>query len=248
MPTLSRKLAAARFFRRQHDPAKARVTGALRSSIGNSDSGAIAPGNATNDARSMGALLASLGFEVSVLTDGTPQQMQQALAAFRTRLAGGGVGLFYFAGHGLQVGNETILVPAGVDGRSPASLLVNGIDLSSVLAAMSAPRVRQDQSGHTRHLSAKPIPFRRCKKPGLPLPEQTFIAYATAPGGFAADGIGHGVYTRALLRALANAPERDIDAIIRGVERAVRADTGDEQRPWAVSSLAGDVSLRTLSG
>ncbi|SDG15433.1 SUMF1/EgtB/PvdO family nonheme iron enzyme [Paraburkholderia phenazinium] len=207
--------------------------------IGNSDSGAIRPDNASNDARSMGALLASLGFEVSVLTDGRPQQIQQALAAFHTRLAGGGVGLFYFAGHGLQVGNETILVPEGIDGRHPAALLINGIGLSSVLAAMSAPRAHKTNLVILDTCLQNPFRSADVDKPGSPLPEQTFIAYATAPGGFAADGNSHGVYTRALLRALATAQERDVDGIIRGVERAVRADTSGEQRPWAVSSLAG---------
>jgi formylglycine-generating enzyme required for sulfatase activity len=216
--------------------------------VGNGDSGAIAPDNATNDARSMGAQLVSLGFEVSVLADGTPQQMRQALAAFRARLAGGGVGLFYFAGHGLQVGNETILVPAGIDGRSPPSLLVNGIDLSSVLAAMSAPRADKTNLVILDTCLENPFHSADTEKPGLPLPEQTFIAYATARGGFAADGIGHGVYTRALLRALAQAPERDIDGMIRGVERAVRADTGDEQKPWAVSSLDRDFRFARYAG
>jgi formylglycine-generating enzyme required for sulfatase activity len=216
--------------------------------IGNSDSAAAPPGNATNDARSMGALLASLGFEVSVLTDGTPQQMQQALAAFHTRLASGGVGLFYFAGHGLQVGNETILVPEGIDARSPASLLVNGVGLSSVLAAMSAPRVHKTNVVILDTCLENPFHSADTPKPVLPPPEQTFIAYAAAPGGFAADGPSHGVYTRALLRALGNAPERDIDGIIRDVERAVRADTGDEQKPWAVSSLAGTFRFARYPG
>jgi formylglycine-generating enzyme required for sulfatase activity len=226
--------------------------------IGNSDSGALAPRNAINDARSMGALLASLGFEVSVLTDGTPQQMQRALAAFHARLAGGGVGLFYFAGHGLQVGNETILVPAGIDGRSPAALLVNGIDLRNVLAAMSAPRADKTNLVILDTCLQNPFHFTDTKTPALALPEQTFIAYATAPGGFAADGTGHGVYTRALLRALSHAPQRDIDAMMHDVERTVRADTGDQQRPWAVSSLGrgfrfahyprGDVTSAELAG
>ena len=216
--------------------------------VGNGDSGAIAPDNATNDARSMGAQLVSLGFEVSVLADGTPQQMRQALAAFRARLAGGGVGLFYFAGHGLQVGNETILVPEGIDARSPASLLVNGIGLSSVLAAMSAPRVHKANVVILDTCLENPFHSADTQKPGLPLPQQTFIAYASAPGGFAADGLSHGVYTRALLRALGNAPERDIDGIIRDVERAVRADTGDKQRPWSVSSLAGNFRFARYPG
>jgi formylglycine-generating enzyme required for sulfatase activity len=82
----------------------------------------------------------------------------------------------------------------------------------------------------------------------MPLPEQTFIAYATAPGGYAADGIGHGVYTRALLRALASGPQRDIDGMIRGVGQAVRAATGGEQRPWVVSTLAGTFRFARYPG
>jgi formylglycine-generating enzyme required for sulfatase activity/uncharacterized caspase-like protein len=215
---------------------------------GNRGSDAIPPGNATNDARSMGALLASLGFEVSVLTDGTPQQMQRALAAFHARLAGGGVGLFYFAGHGLQVGNETILVPDGIDGRSPASLLAHGIDLDAVLAAMSAPRADKINLVILDTCLQNPFRATRTVLPGASLPEQTLISYATAPGGFAADGKDHGVYTRALLRALAAAPERDIDGIMRGVEHTVRADTGDQQRPWTVSSLAGSFRFARYPG
>jgi formylglycine-generating enzyme required for sulfatase activity/uncharacterized caspase-like protein len=207
--------------------------------IGNSDSESVAQDNAVNDANSMGALLTSLGFDVRVLTNGTQQQIREALAAFRTRLADGGVGLFYFAGHGLQVGNDTMLMPEGIDHQSPVALVRDGIDLSSVLAAMSAPRPRKTNLVILDTCLHNPFHSADALEPRVTLPDHTFLAYATAPGGFAADGTGHGIYTLALLRALADSPDRSIDLMMRNVGLAVRAATGGEQKPWTVSSLAG---------
>jgi Caspase domain/Bacterial SH3 domain len=73
--------------------------------IGNSAYGAevgLLP-NPVNDATDIAATLQPLGFEVTLVLNATRQQMEEALAAFRRQLRPGGVGLFYFAGHGAQV-------------------------------------------------------------------------------------------------------------------------------------------------
>ena len=57
-----------------------------------------------NDADDMAARLAGLGFQVTKLTDANQQEMEDAINAFGRKLQGGGVGLFFFAGHGVQVG------------------------------------------------------------------------------------------------------------------------------------------------
>ena len=59
--------------------------------------------NPVNDARAMSATLQSLGFEVTLVEDATRKKMQQAILDFGEKLADGGVGLFCYAGHGLQV-------------------------------------------------------------------------------------------------------------------------------------------------
>ena len=58
---------------------------------------------------------ARLGFEVTLLRDARRRQMHDAVRAFGRQLRQGGVGLFYFAGHGLQMAGENYLVPIGAD-------------------------------------------------------------------------------------------------------------------------------------
>jgi uncharacterized caspase-like protein len=62
--------------------------------------------NPVNDATDMAALLQRLGFEVSLLKDAKLRAMEEAIEAFSQKLRKGGVGLFYFAGHGVQMAGE----------------------------------------------------------------------------------------------------------------------------------------------
>ncbi|NML96708.1 SUMF1/EgtB/PvdO family nonheme iron enzyme [Paraburkholderia sp. RP-4-7] len=198
--------------------------------------------NAPRDAKAMRDTLRAHGFHVIMRTDATPQQMRQAISEFRQRLQNGGTGLFYFAGHGLQIGRQTLLVPAGLDAHAPARLVSEGVDLNTVLQAMRAPRAgalnlvildtclnNPFSSDVTLDTSA--------------LPANTAVAYATAPGGFAADGTHHGVYTNALLGALNGASSsQDLAGLFQGVATTVSEATGGEQTPWIASSLAEDAS------
>src|SRR5262249_27239473 len=59
--------------------------------------------NAGNDATDMAAKLRQLGFDVTLLRDVPLQAMEEAINAFNRQLRQGGMGLFYFAGHGVQV-------------------------------------------------------------------------------------------------------------------------------------------------
>jgi uncharacterized caspase-like protein len=67
--------------------------------------------NPLHDARSMKAALEGCGFEVTLLTNASKRKMEDAITAFGNRIRGGAVGLFYFAGHGLQVEGDNYLVP-----------------------------------------------------------------------------------------------------------------------------------------
>src|SRR5262245_54180163 len=71
--------------------------------IGN---GAYADGalaNSVNDARDMAAALRQLGFAVSSGENLNRRRMEEMIREFGQKIRGGGVGMFYFAGHGVQV-------------------------------------------------------------------------------------------------------------------------------------------------
>ena len=67
--------------------------------------------NPINDAQDIAGVLSKLNFEVTELHNATLRQMKEASRAFGRALEFGGVGLFYFAGHGIQVRGENYLIP-----------------------------------------------------------------------------------------------------------------------------------------
>jgi formylglycine-generating enzyme required for sulfatase activity len=212
--------------------------------IGNADYRDGAFQNPINDARLMSKTLGLLGFEVMVYENATQQRMKEAMREFGQRLNAGGVGLLYFAGHGFRIGDQTLLAPVDSDSHSPGRLIATGIDLKSVLASMSAPRPGK------RNLiildTCLNNPFHTGSERSFDLPDQTLIAYATAPGSFAADGARHGLYTAELARALA-LPGRDIEEVLASVGSAVSQATDHRQIPWVSSSLSGEFRLETIT-
>ncbi|MGF6917227.1 SUMF1/EgtB/PvdO family nonheme iron enzyme [Paraburkholderia sp. 40] len=194
--------------------------------------------NAPRDAESIGAALRARGFEVIMRTNATPPQMRAAIGEFQRRLRTGDIGLFYFAGHGIQVGAQTLLLPAGLnargDIRAPVSLLNNGVDLNTVLHAMQSARAGRLNLVILDTCLDNPFAPAAVAIDKPKIAANTVIAYATAPGGFAADGPRHGVYTDALLQALndADASSRSLAALFRHVGADVRAATRGTQQPW----------------
>ncbi|MBB5497682.1 formylglycine-generating enzyme required for sulfatase activity [Paraburkholderia sp. MM5384-R2] len=194
--------------------------------------------NAPRDAESIGAALRARGFEVITRTNATPPQMRAAIDEFQRRLRTGDIGVFYFAGHGMQVGAQTLLLPAGLDARAdiraPVSLLNNGVDLNTVLHAMQSARAGRLNLVILDTCLDNPFAPAAVAIDKPRIAANTVIAYATAPGGFAADGPRHGVYTDALLQALnhADASSRSLAALFRQVGAEVRTATRGTQQPW----------------
>ena len=163
--------------------------------IGNAAYGAeIGPlQNPVNDATDMAATLQQLGFEVIVLLDATRQQMEDGIAAFRRQLRPGGVGLFYFAGHGAQVEGTNYLIPLGANVESAMTAKADALSAEQVLASMveagtALNFIILDACRNNPFTPRWPV-----GRPGL-APMQaargSLIAYATAPGAVAVDGSG----------------------------------------------------------
>jgi formylglycine-generating enzyme required for sulfatase activity len=191
--------------------------------------------NAPRDAEAMGDTLRALGFDVILRTNASPLQMRQAIAQFHRRLQAGGVGLFYFSGHGMQIGGQTLLIPAGLAIDAPAALVRDGLDLNTVVQSMALPRRGQFNLLILDTCLNNPFSASTTVS-ALRLPANTVVAYATAPGGFAADGAQHGVYSNAWLYALHDAPTNALSTLLQRVAMRVASATGGEQTPWIASS------------
>ncbi|MDO9631563.1 MAG: caspase family protein [Humidesulfovibrio sp.] len=210
--------------------------------IGNSSYPSAPLKNPANDAADMAAALGKLGFEVTLLKNATMQQMEEAVRGFGLKLRKGGAGLFYFAGHGVQVAGENYLVPVNAVIQSEGDVKYGCLNAGLVLAKM-------EDAGNGPNVvildACRNNPFARSfrsTQEGLAkmdAPKGSLVAYATAPDSVAADGTGkNGIYTGQLLRHL-RTPGIGIEELFKRVRIGVLGETGEKQVPWEASSLTG---------
>src|SRR5258705_438914 len=117
-------------------PAQSRV--ALIIGNGAYESGPL--NNPKNDARGMSEALRAIGFDVVVRENAKNLEMRRAVVEFGEKLTAGGVGLFYYSGHGMQVGGKNYLLPVDADLKSERYVSVESLDVDSVLAQMDAAK------------------------------------------------------------------------------------------------------------
>jgi uncharacterized caspase-like protein len=141
----------------------------------------------------MAQTLKGLGFEVIARENIDYREMRRVIIEFGDRLQAGGVGLFYYAGHGVQVAGRNYLIPVGAQIKSESEVEVESIDVANVLARMETARNRLNIVVLD---ACRDNPFGRSFRSAtrglasIDAPIGTMIAYATAPGRVAADGAG----------------------------------------------------------
>lgn len=213
--------------------------------IGNTDY----PGNArlrnpVNDAKDMAQTLRGLDFEVIEVLNTSKKQLVDTIYSFGRRLRGADVGLFYYAGHGMQLNNYNFLIPVDARIESQSDVEYEAVEAGRVLGKMEDAQARVNivildacrnnpfarsftRSGYRQGLAQ------------MDAPTGTLIAYATKPGAEAQDGEGrNGVFTKYLLREM-QVPGQSINEIMMRVRSSVMQETGNKQVPWESSSLTG---------
>jgi len=209
--------------------------------------------NPGNDATDMAATLRQLGFAVTLVRDANHQRMAEAVEAFSLQLRPGSVGVFYYAGHGAQVGGRNYLIPLGARITAEAVVPYQAVAAEEVLARMDA--AGQGRSLNVMILDAcRNAPFMRgWRSPlrGLAPMQATggsLIAYATSPGAVAQDGTGrNGTYTRHLLRFMTE-PNLPVGLMFKQVRLAVEHETNGQQIPWELSSLRENFAFNPDAG
>ena len=212
--------------------------------IGNATYDSAPLRNPVNDARAMAAALRDLGFEVTALENASLTEMKRAIDDFGDGLrSSGGVGLFYFSGHGVQVQGRNFIVPVGVRMKGERDVEYESVDVGRVLGKM-------EDAGNRMNLvildACRDNPFARSFRSAvsglasLDAASGTFVAYATAPGRTADDGTGaNGLYTEQLIRYM-RTPGLKVEDVFKRVRINVEKSSGGKQVPWESSSLKGD--------
>ena len=207
--------------------------------------------NPPNDATLVAATLKDLGFEVTVATNRSQREMKQLIRDFGQRLlAVGGVGLFYFAGHGVQSKGHNYLIPIEGDIQTEADIEDVGVDVNYVLNLI-------DDAQSSLNIvildACRNNPFARSfrsAQSGLAqvrAPSGTLIAYATAPDSTAADGDkANSPYTEELTKQM-ETPGLVLETMFRRVTEQVSSRTSGRQEPWVSDNHKGEFYFRDAS-
>ncbi len=200
--------------------------------------------NPANDAKAIGDALKATGFDVTVRLDVRRDEMAGAVQAYVKSLAARkAVGLFYFAGHGLQLAWRNYMLPVDMDIDTVADVPKQGVEVNALLEGLNKAEnpmnviildaCRDNPFGHVKGVDHKGLSQ-------MDAPNHTLLAYATNPGNVASDGEGeNGLYTENFLREM-RVKDAKIEEVFKRVRLNVRLKSKGAQVPWESTSLEDD--------
>jgi hypothetical protein len=208
---------------------------------------AAALDNPQNDAADVAKELESAGFVVIRRDNASLREMHLALREFGDKLTRTTTGVFYFAGHGVQVRGRNYLLPVDADIAREDEVAFSAMDLGAVMEKLDSARnpvnivildaCRDNPFGARIQMTAKGLAQ-------VEAPPGTLIAFATAPGSAASDGGGrNGLYTGHLVAEMKR-PGAAIEEIFKAVRASVRRDSQGKQVPWESTSLESEFKFR----
>ena len=206
--------------------------------------------NPVNDVRAIKKALEGLGFTVMKYENCSQKTMKRAMDKFGRKLKGKNVGLFFYAGHGVQVRGNNYLLPVDAKLDTEHDAEYDCVRADRVLAKMEG-------AGSKTNIvildACRDNPFERSWRRGtegsglafMNAPSGSLIAYSTAPGKTALDGRGkNSPYASALLKHI-DTPNITVLEMFQEVRLTVMEKSGYEQTPWESTSLRGNFYFTT---
>ncbi len=214
--------------------------------------------NPVADASAMQVVLQRLNFELIVGLDLTHASFKDKVAEFTKAIRNADIALFFYAGHGVQYGEQNYLLPTDIELTSEAEVTAKSLALNELLESMGrnakasvifldacrdSPQFRSISRGTT---TAAPSGWKYLR--GLAGLQSTkadrFVGFAAAPGTAAEDGRGkNSPFTEALLRHIPK-PDVEINAMFTAVRADVVRATRSRQRPEALHGLSKALYLK----
>ncbi|MFK7795825.1 MAG: caspase family protein [Aureispira sp.] len=221
--------------------------------IGNSKYNQSPLKNPTNDALAMAEELQRSGFDAYLYTDLDQKTMKTAIREFGQILKErGGVGLFFYAGHGLQSDGRNFLVPVNAEIHKAQDIEFESVDLGRVLSELEYAENNmniiildacRDNPYKEEFAKSKHESYNGLASIGS-APYNSFIAFSTAPGSVALDGTGaNGLYTQELLKAMRD-NSYGLEDVFKKVRKNVRKASEGQQIPWESSSVEDDFHFK----
>ena len=209
--------------------------------------------NPERDATGVATALESVGFDTTLLLDTTLEEFGQGLLEFEQKLDGAKVALFYFAGHGIQIGQKNYLLSKDAKVKNALLIDQDGFALSRILQIMESraelaialvdacrdnplANAMIENSGATARST---LGLNRGLAPIQNKAQNTLVAFATAPGAIALDGDiqGNSPFASALIKHMVQ-PDIEVSTMLKRVTFDVLDITKGKQRPEVVTSMA----------
>lgn len=200
--------------------------------------------NPFNDAIAMGKELKVLGFDTKVLLDSNLKDLALSIQAYSGRLAKSkAVGLFYYAGHGVQLAWRNYLIPVDANIDRVDDIPKQAFELNDMLLALNKAQNPMNiiiLDACRDNPFGKKLPTEQKGLSQFDAPNNSLLCYATAPGNVASDGAGaNGLFTENLLREMRD-PDAKIEDVFKRTRLKVRLASKGQQIPWESTSLEQD--------
>jgi TPR repeat protein len=223
--------------------------------VGNGAYTAVPPlDNPKNDAKAVSEALRKVGFEVVTAIDLNREDFDKSVETFIRSLYDAELSVFYYSGHGVEVGGENRIIPVDAALATDAALEIETVSLQTIMMQM-----RNNSRAQLLYLDAcRDNPFAVKKflvgadqikrQVGRGLAKEnasigSLIAYATEPGNIALDGdSANSPFTEAVLRH-SFAANVDVQTALLQVTRDVWESTHQKQRPWSNATLVEPIYL-----
>lgn len=213
--------------------------------------------NARADARAMAQALQQAGFDVTLRTDMTRSAMLDAIRTFKARLSGGNDAVFYFAGHGVQLGAANYLLPVDITAANEEQVKDDALPLQRVLDDLTEQKVRFSlaiidacRDNPFPRVAGRSIGGTRGLAPTTAATGQMVI-YSAGTGQQALDKLGNsdrnpnGLFTRVFLQEMQR-PGIEVGQMLRNVRNQVVSlakQVGHEQVPALYDQAVGEFSF-----
>jgi TPR repeat protein len=201
--------------------------------------------NSLSDARDLSTTLTAKGFQVETLLDPkTSREIKDAIIRYKNAMQDvvGGVGIIFYAGHGMQFEGNNYLIPTTAKLELSSDLDDQCLKMNAVMSVLNA----SNKSLNILLLDAcRSIPsFNRDSEQGwtkVNAPRGSIVVFATEAGKVASDGDGkNGLFTSKLLKEI-NQPGLNITEVLKRVKQDVFAESDEKQLPSVEdNSIGGD--------
>jgi len=206
--------------------------------IGNAEYGKGDLANPVNDAEAVAKALKKVGFKVTLKKNLGEKGIRKAVSTFAGSLGAGDVALFFYAGHGIEIGGQNYLLGVDFSADNEVDAEDEAYKMGTMLKHLSK---RQGGLNIVIIDACRDDPYSRSwgrtgKGRGLAvverIPPSTLIAFSAKPGQVASDGGGkkNSPFTKALVQHLST-PGLELSKLFMQVRVDVQKETSQKQFP-----------------